>query len=110
MHLYNAETLRAQTKLEYFAIDTGSRKLLIKPHTEAYEAAYKENYALWMGPYKTDKHLKPTEGLMADFSDITPYAESSTGSPSSSESPAAEIPNSSRPSNETIRQRRGAQP
>ena len=110
MHLYNAETLKAQTKLEYFAADRSTRRLLIKPSTEAYEAKYQEKYALWMGPYKTDKNLKPTEGLMADFSDITPYAESSTGSPSSSESPAAEIPNGSRPSNETIRQRRGAQP
>ena len=110
MHLYNAETLKAQTKLEYFAADRSTRRLLIKPSTEAYEAKYQEKYALWMGPYKTDKNLKPTEGLMADFSDITPYAESSTGSPSSSESPAAEIPNGSRPSNEIIRQRRGAQP
>ena len=103
MHLYNAETLKAQTKLEYFAADRSTHRLLIKPSTEAYEAKYQEKYALWMGPYKTDKNLKPTEGLMADFSDITPYVESSTGSPSSSESPAAEIPNGSRPSNETIR-------
>ena len=110
LHLYNAETLKAQTKLEYFAVDRHSKKLLIKPQTNAFEAAYKENYALWMGPYKVSKNIKPTEGLMADFSDITPYAENSTGSPSSSESPAAEMPNGSRPSNEIIRQRRGAQP
>ncbi len=73
MHLYNAETLRAQTKLEYFAVDRNNKKLLIKPQVNAYEATYKEQYALWAGPYKVEKHLKPTDGLMVDFSDITPY-------------------------------------
>ncbi|EOF9375538.1 adhesin MafA, partial [Neisseria gonorrhoeae] len=73
MHLYNAETLKAQTKLEYFAVDRTNKKLLIKPKTNAFEAAYKENYALWMGPYKVSKGIKPTEGLMVDFSDIRPY-------------------------------------
>ena len=110
MHLYNAETLRAQTKLEYFAIDTGSRKLLIKPHTEAYEAAYKENYALWMGPYKTDKHLKPTEGLMADFTDIQPYGESNAA-PAAIRQPETQTeakPENSRPDNTVIRKRQGA--
>ena len=110
MHLYNAETLRAQTKLEYFAIDTGSRKLLIKPHTEAYEAAYKENYALWMGPYKTDKHLKPTEGLMADFTDIQPYGESNAA-PAAIRQPETQTeakPENSRPDNPVIRKRQGA--
>lgn len=73
MHLYNAETLKAQTKLEYFAVDRTNKKLLIKPKTNAFEAAYRENYALWMGPYKVSKGIKPTEGLMVDFSDIQPY-------------------------------------
>ncbi|EOB55881.1 hypothetical protein NM75643_0662, partial [Neisseria meningitidis 75643] len=35
LHLYNAETLKAQTKLEYFAVDRDSRKLLIAPKTAA---------------------------------------------------------------------------
>ena len=111
MHLYNAETLRAQTKLEYFAIDTGSRKLLIKPHTEAYEAAYKENYALWMGPYKTDKHLKPTEGLMADFTDIQPYGESNADPAAAIRQPETQTEakqENSRPDNTVIRKRQGA--
>ncbi|HEZ0051082.1 TPA: adhesin MafA, partial [Neisseria meningitidis] len=52
LHLYNAETLKAQTKLEYFAVDRDSRKLLIAPKTAAYESQYQEQYALWTGPYK----------------------------------------------------------
>ncbi|WP_127291970.1 adhesin MafA, partial [Neisseria meningitidis] len=55
LHLYNAETLKAQTKLEYFAVDRDSRKLLIAPETAAYESQYQEQYALWMGPYSVGK-------------------------------------------------------
>lgn len=73
LHLYNAETLKAQTKLEYFAVDRNNKKLLIKPQTNAFEAAYQESYALWTGPYKVSKSIKPTDGLMVDFSDIEPY-------------------------------------
>lgn len=73
-HFYNAETLKAQTKLEYFAVDRDSGKLLIKPASSAFETQYQEKYALWTGPFKTTKTLKATEGLMVDFSDITPYS------------------------------------
>ena len=75
LHIYNAETLKAQTKLEYFAVDRNSRKLLIKPTSAAYEAQYKEKYALWTGPYKVSKTVKASDGLMVDFSDITPYGD-----------------------------------
>ena len=81
LHLYNAETLKAQTKFEYFAVDRRSKRIVSEPKTSAYEASYRENYALWTGPYKIQKTVKPADGLMVDFSDITPY-----GSPS----PAAE--------------------
>ncbi len=73
MHLYNAETLKAQTKLEYFAVDRNSKKLLIKPQNSAFEAAYEERYSLWMGPYKTNKSVQTADKLMVDFSDIEPY-------------------------------------
>ncbi len=73
LHVYNAETLKAQTKLEYFAVDRNSRKLLIKPTAAAYESQYKEKYALWTGPFKVSKTVKASDGLMVDFSDITPY-------------------------------------
>lgn len=74
-HVYNAETLKAQTKLEYFAVDRNSRKLLIKPTSAAYESQYKEKYAFWAGPYKTSKTVKASDGLMVSFGDITPYGE-----------------------------------
>ena len=80
LHLYNAETLKAQTKLEYFAIDKANNQLLIKPTTNAYEAQYQEQYALWTGPYAINKNIKATDGLMVDFSDIEPYAHSTQGS------------------------------
>ena len=106
LHLYNAETLKAQTKLEYFAVDRHSKKLLIKPQTNAFEAAYKENYALWMGPYKVSKNIKPTEGLMVDFSGIEPY-----GGQTADTAPAVENRNSDTPphSSETVRKRRQEQ-
>ena len=106
LHLYNAETLEAQTKLEYFAVDRHSKKLLIKPQTNAFEAAYKENYALWMGPYKVSKNIKPTEGLMVDFSGIEPY-----GGQTADTAPAVENHNSDTPphSSETVRKRRQEQ-
>ena len=75
LHIYNAETLKAQTKLEYFAVDRNSRKLLIKPTSAAYESQYKEKYALWTGPYKVSKTVKASDGLMVNFSDITPYGD-----------------------------------
>ena len=85
LHLYNAETLKAQTKLEYFAIDKASNQLLIKPTTNAYEAQYQERYALWTGPYAINKNIKAADGLMVDFSDIEPYAHSTQGSLKSDE-------------------------
>ena len=73
LHLYNAETLKAQTKFEYFAVDRRSKRIVSEPKTSAYEASYRENYALWTGPYKIQKTVKPADGLMVDFSAITPY-------------------------------------
>lgn len=72
-HVYNAETLKAQTKLEYFAVDRNTRKLIIKPASAAYETQYKEKYAFWTGPYKTSKTVKVSDGLMVGFGDIEPY-------------------------------------
>ena len=73
LHVYNAETLKAQTKLEYFAVDRSSRKLLITPKSSAFETQYQEKYALWTGPYQVKKSIRASDGLMVDFSDITPY-------------------------------------
>lgn len=75
LHLYNAETLRAQTKLEYFAVDRQTRKTVIAPKTAAFEALYKENYALWTGPLKIKKSVQATDGLMVDFSDVEYYGD-----------------------------------
>ena len=78
LHLYNAETLKAQTKLEYFAIDRNSKALIIAPQSSSYEAQYQEQYALWMGPYKTQKSIQTADKLMVDFSDIQPYGNTPT--------------------------------
>lgn len=73
LHIHNKETLQALTKLEYFAVDRKNRELLIKPTTSSFETKYQERYALWMGPYKKDKTIQKSDGLMVDFSDIVPY-------------------------------------
>lgn len=80
LHIYNAESLKAQTKLEYFAVDRNSRKLLIKPTAAAYESQYKEKYALWTGPYKVSKTVKASDGLMVSFADVTPYGDTAAQS------------------------------
>lgn len=73
LHIYNAESLKAATKLELFAVDRRSRQLVARPSSVSFEAEYKENYALWMGPYQVKKVVKRGESLLTDFSDITPY-------------------------------------
>lgn len=105
-HLYNAEMLRAQTKLEYFAVDRNQKKLLIKPAVNAYEATYQEKYAVWTGPYKVQKGIKQTDSLMVDFSDIEPYSGSLKKTIYRSEWENEEGV-ALRPSNEIIRHRMG---
>ncbi|ENT0220454.1 TPA: adhesin MafA, partial [Neisseria gonorrhoeae] len=104
LHLYNAETLKAQTKLEYFAVDRDSRKLLIAPKTAAYESQYQEQYALWMGPYSVGKTVKASDRLTVDFSDITPY-----GDTTAQNRPDFKQNNGKNPDvgNEVIRRRKG---
>lgn len=82
LHILNAETLKALTKLEYFAVDKNTRQLIIKPTTSAFEATYQEQYALWAGPFRVNKDIKPSDGLLVDFSDIAPYAKTTSISPS----------------------------
>lgn len=81
LHLYNAETLKAQTKLEYFAVDRHNGALLIKPTTSAQEATYRENFALWTGPYKVTKEVKASDGLMVSFHDVMPYGHPNANQP-----------------------------
>ena len=71
-HLYNAESLKSQTKIEYFAIDKNSRQVIVKPTVSAFESQYLEKYILWTGPFKTVKTVKSADPLMVDFSDIVP--------------------------------------
>ena len=103
LHLYNAETLRAQTKLEYFAVDRKTGRTVIPPKTAAYEAAYQEKYALWMGPYSVKKSIRVSDGLMVDFSDITPYGTRGNGANPSF--PQEQDTESAAADNKTLRKR-----
>lgn len=105
-HLFNAETLRAQTKLEYFAVDRRNKNLLIKPQVNAYEAKYQEKYALWTGPYQVRKNIGETDGLMVDFSDIQPYSGSLKNTTRFSEQ-VENQESSTHLTNEIIRKRQG---
>ncbi|MBQ9600787.1 MAG: hypothetical protein IJR46_02130, partial [Neisseriaceae bacterium] len=69
-HLYNAESLKSQTKIEYFAIDKMTQKVVVKPTVSAFESQYKENYVLWTGPFKTVKTVQMAEPLLVDFADL----------------------------------------
>ena len=101
-HLYNAESLKSQTKIEYFAIDKNTRQVVIKPTVSAFESQYKENYVLWSGPFKTIKTVKTADPLLVDFSDISPTSNISGSLNLSNE----ENPTSEMPSDEVIRNRR----
>ena len=106
MHVYNAETLRAQTKLEYFAVDRKNKRILIPPKTAAFEAAYQEKYTLWVGPYSVKKNIKPADGLMVDFSDIKPYARNTGDTRYAGKQPESpEEGGNSAPDQETLRRR-----
>ncbi|MDO4426605.1 MAG: hypothetical protein Q4B88_00600 [Moraxella sp.] len=76
LHIHNKETLAAVTKLEYFAVDRKTKGLLISPTASSFETKYQEKYALWMGPYKKEKTVIKSDGLMVDFSDVVPYGSS----------------------------------
>ena len=69
-HLYNAKSLKSQTKIEYFAIDKMTQKVVVKPTVSAFESQYKENYVLWTGPFKTVKTVQMAEPLLVDFADL----------------------------------------
>ena len=102
-HLYNAEALKSQTKMEYFAIDRNTRKVIVKPTVSAFESEYKEKYVLWSGPFKTVKTVKTAEPLLVDFSDISPSSNISgslNGGFADKEVQTGELP-----ANEVIRQR-----
>ena len=103
-HLYNAESLKSQTKIEYFAIDKNTRQIIIKPTVSAFESQYKENYVLWTGPFKTVKTIKTAEPLLVDFSDISPSSKVSGSLNNSDNEFDTQI--SELPSDEIIRHRR----
>ena len=110
MHLYNAETLKAQTKMEYFAVDRGSKRVILTPKTSAFEATYRENYALWTGPYKIHKGIKTADGLMVDFSDVAPYDTHTVSDgehPETAPAPTGQNPDAERmPDKATLRKHR----
>lgn len=73
--LYNTEDLTAVTKIELFAADRHSGQIIIRPQYSAWQAQYKEQYALWVGPLKTDKWVEKADPLMVTFSDVLPYTK-----------------------------------
>ncbi|MGL5954971.1 MAG: hypothetical protein ACRCZ3_17935, partial [Providencia rustigianii] len=77
--IYNNESLKAVTKLEVFAVDRKTRKLVIAPVNSSFETQYKEEYVLWTGPFNTSKKVKESEGMLVDFSDVEPYENAKKG-------------------------------
>ena len=66
----NHESLIAKTAMEFAAIDRRTGEVIVPPHVSSYEAEYREDFAFWVGPYETSKHIKKSDGLLADFTDI----------------------------------------
>ena len=63
-----------QTVLEVLAIDYNDHSLLMPPQTGSYEAAYNEDYIVWVGPVNNKKtrikHGELEDGLLVDFGDL----------------------------------------
>ncbi|MBO7080948.1 MAG: adhesin [Neisseriaceae bacterium] len=105
-HLYNAESLKSQTKIEYFAIDKNSRQIVIKPTVSAFESQYKENYVLWTGPFKTVKTVKTADPLLVNFADIVSQSPNTSSANLNNDFQNEENQTGELPSNEIIRNRR----
>ena len=106
-HLYNAESLKSQTKIEYFAIDKMTQKVVVKPTVSAFESQYKENYVLWTGPFKTVKTVQMAEPLLVDFADLVDDENNTNFSGSLNNGFAdEEVQTGELPANEVIRNRR----
>jgi hypothetical protein len=69
--LYNNETVKAETSLEIMAFDrTG--QLILAPQSSNREARYREHYVLWTGPVTSQEQVYPGQGLLVDFSQVSP--------------------------------------
>jgi hypothetical protein len=69
--LYNNETVKAETSLEIMAFDrTG--QLILAPQSSNREARYREHYVLWTGPVTSHEQVYPGQGLLVDFSQVSP--------------------------------------
>jgi hypothetical protein len=68
-HVYNQETLKAETSFEMMAFDRTGR-LIMAPRTSNREAQYAERYLFWAGPFRTDERVKRGDGLLVDFTDV----------------------------------------
>ncbi len=65
------EILREKTHVEVIAIDHASGQLIMPPQSAGSEAEYNEQYVLWAGPVSITKYLKPGDGLLTDFTDLS---------------------------------------
>jgi len=69
--LYNNETVKAETSLEIMAFDrTG--QLILAPQSSNREARYREHYVMWTGPVTSHEQVYPGQGLLVDFSQVSP--------------------------------------
>jgi len=62
--LFNKEQLTAKTAIQVDIFNAKDRILIGKTQSISYEATYNENYILWTGPYKIDKSMHQSEGIL----------------------------------------------
>lgn len=75
--LYNNETVKAETSLEIMAFDrTG--QLILAPQSSNREARYREHYVMWTGPVTSHEQVYPGQGLLVDFSQVSPNPNPAT--------------------------------
>ncbi|MDO8330977.1 MAG: hypothetical protein Q7T36_10965 [Fluviicoccus sp.] len=67
--MFNAETLRAETSLEMYAL-AANNSVVMAPRSANFIAQYREYYMLWMGPLSSQRKVYRGDGLDVTFSDV----------------------------------------
>jgi hypothetical protein len=71
----NSETLKAKTTMEVTIVNLKNKKQISDTQLSGYEAEYKENYFLWMGPLKTTKEIYKSDDSLIDVTESREIAK-----------------------------------
>ena len=71
----NSEALKAKTTMEVSIVNLESKNQVTDTQTISYEAEYKEDYFLWMGPIQTSKEIYKSDDALVDVTEARELAK-----------------------------------